>query len=211
MEETIAKMIAERARAVWEEYRGRNEEANLRAAELKALHEKWRERKEQKDKEWLATYSDAFGTPLHEIQPFTQELAEIVETMQEKLSTETKILEGTMPTPDYDVVRDTLQNELSIPKLTEEQWKTHLHNGSLTIAHSLISTPVSSTSSSSARPNTPVSDTLDSDVRSCPMQTGSCLEMSGACGCVIGATNESSECTVPTTSEPTHGTPSEQK
>lgn len=148
-----------------------------------------------------------FGTDLAAIEPFTSELGVIVDRMKEELANERRILEGT-EVPEYTPLT---QNELSETESKEDQWRTLWLHGSSTTARSLISTPVSSTSSSSARPNTPVSDTLDSDVRSCPMLTGSCLEMSGACGCVTDATNECSECTVPTTSEPMRGTPSEQK
>jgi hypothetical protein len=151
------------------------------------------------------------GTPLDEIEPFTQELTGIVETMQEKLSSETKILEGTMPTPDYDLVRDALQNELSIPKLTEEQWTMHLRNGYLTTDLTPTSTPASSSSSSTAEPSNPPSGTPVSGHWCKDVPTGSCNPRSGGCGCETDASNECCDCMVQTINVPTVGMPSEEK
>ena len=151
------------------------------------------------------------GTDLDDIEPFTQELTGIVVTMQEKLSTETKILEGTMPTPDYDVVRDALQNELSIPKLTEEQWRTSLGNGSLITDPTLISMFGSSNLSSTAEPSNPPSDTPACGTWCSKLPTDCCEGKSGDCGCETGASNECCDCTVQTINVPTVGMPSEER
>lgn len=151
------------------------------------------------------------GTPLDDIEPFTQELTGIVETMQEKLSSETKILEGTMPMPDYDVVRDALQNELSIPKLTEEQWRTSLGNGSLTTDPVLISMFGSSSSSSTAEPSNPPLDTPVCGNWCSKLPTDCCKAKSDDCGCATDASNECCACMVQTINVPTVGMPSEEK
>jgi hypothetical protein len=151
------------------------------------------------------------GTPLDEIEPFTQELTGIVATMQEKLSTETKILEGTMPIPDYEGVRDALQNELSIPKLTEEQWRTSLGNGSLTTDPTLISMFGSSSSSSSAEPSNPASDTPVCGNGCSKLPTDCCEGKSADCGCATDASNECCACMVQMINVPTVGMPSEEK
>jgi len=151
------------------------------------------------------------GTDLEDIEPFTQELTGIVETMQEKLSTETKILEGTMPTPDYDLVRDALQNELSIPRLTEEQWRTSLGNGSLTTDRTPTSTLASSSSSSTAEPSNPASDTPAFGGWCSNALTACCEGKSGDCGCATDASNECCACMVQTINVPMAGTPSEER
>ena len=145
-----------------------------------------------------------FGTDLDAIESFTTELTAIVDKMKEELVNEKRILEGT-EIPEYD------QNELSEEKISEEEWRDFLRNGSSRTVRLLTSTPDSSTSSSSARHNSPELGTLDSAGPSCPLSTPSCPPMWVDCGYVIDATNESSECTVPMTSEPMPGTPSEAK
>jgi hypothetical protein len=151
------------------------------------------------------------GTPLDEIEPFTQELTDIVVTMQEKLSTETKILEGTLPTPDYGVVRQTLENELSIPRLTEEQWRTLCPSGSSTTVPALASTPESNTLSCSAEASNPVSDTPASGSWCSNLPTDCCKETSGDCGCETGVSSECCACTVQTINVPMVGMPSEER
>jgi hypothetical protein len=145
-----------------------------------------------------------FGTELDAIEPFTTELTAIVDKMKEELANEVRILEGT-EVPEYK------QNELSEEKLSEEEWRTFLRNGSSRTVRLLTSTPVLSSSSSSARPNSPGLDTLDCVGTFCERSTPSCWVTSDGCGCATAAMNESSECTVPTISEPTPGTPSEAK
>lgn len=151
-------------------------------------------------------YLSNMGAGLDEIEPFTAELTDIVDKMKEELVNEKRILEGT-DVPEYT----PLENELSGAETKDDQWTTDLRNGCWTIVRIPTSVADSNTLSCSARPNSPVSPTLDSGVKSCPLGTGSCLEMSGACGCVTDVTNVSSECTVPTISAPTLGTQSEEK
>ena len=146
-----------------------------------------------------------FGTDLDAIEPFTTELTGIVDKMKEELANETRILEGT-DVPEYQP-----QNELSEEKISEEEWRSILHNGSSRTVRLLTSTPVSSTLSSSARPNSPMLDIVDFDANSYKSSTPSWRVISGDCGCEIDAMNECSECTVPMISEPTPGTPSEAK
>jgi hypothetical protein len=147
------------------------------------------------------------GTDLDAIEPFTTELTGIVDTMKEALANETRLLEGT-EVPEYTPLT---QNELSDSETKEEQWTNGLRNGSSTIVPIHISTPVSSTSSSTARPSSPVSDTHDSERRSLLPQIAFSLATSAVSGYGIDATNECSECTVPMISEPTPGTQSEAK
>jgi hypothetical protein len=144
-----------------------------------------------------------FGTDLDAIEPFTCELTDIVDKMKEELANEARILEGT-DIPEY-------QNELSEEKISEEEWRTFLLNGSSRTVHTLTSIPGSSSLSSSARPNSPASPTLGCGGKSCERSTGSSWVMSDACGCATDAMNECSECTVPMISEPMPGTPSEAK
>jgi hypothetical protein len=204
-----------------------------------------------------------FGTDLDAIEPFTAELAGIVEEMKAKLVTETRLLEGThlpeygqgewaqiappsladalslpsttiipkgIRTTTYQVSRkcascgkDVLvffgtadeirlcrcENELSSSDTKEEQWRNDSPNGSSKIAPIPISTPVSSTSSSTARPSSPVSDTPDSGGKSLLPQIASLLATSAVSGCAIDATNECSVCTVPMINEPMPGMPNE--
>ena len=148
------------------------------------------------------TISD-FGADLDAIEPFTSELTGIVDKMKEDLANETRILEGT-EVPEY-------QNELSEGKLSEEEWRNFLLNGSSRTVRILTSIPGSSSSSCSVRHNSPVLDTADCDGKFCERSTPCSWATSDGCGCVIDATNESSECTVPMISEPMPGMPSEEK
>ncbi len=148
-------------------------------------------------------YSD-HGTNLEDIEPFTAELTSIVDKMKEELANEVRILDGT-EAPVYQ------QNELSCEKLSEEEWRALSQNGSLKTVRILTSIPDSSSSFSSAEPNNLDCPTLDCDGKFCERSIPSSWGISDACGCVIDATNESSECTVPMISEPTPGMPSEEK
>lgn len=146
-----------------------------------------------------------FGTDLDAIEPFTSEMTSIVDKMKEELANEKRILEGT-DVPEYVPF---IQNELSQSESKEDQWRTPLPHGSLTIGRIHTSTPESNISSSSVSPKNLDSDTPSFAEPCCPLQIGSCSETSGDCGCVTAATNECSECTVPMTSEPTPGMPNE--
>ena len=148
-----------------------------------------------------------FGTELDAIEPFTTELTAIVDKMKEELANEVRILEGT-DIPEY---KQLPQNELSEEKLSEEEWRSFLPNGCSRTDHTRTSTPGLSNSFSSVRHNSPVSGILGSAGPSFPSLTPSCPQIWVDCGCVIDATNESSECTVPTINELTLGTPSEEK
>jgi len=147
------------------------------------------------------------GADLDAIEPFTAELTGIVDTMKEQLAEETRILEG-IDAPEYTPLP---QNELSQSETKEDQWTTDLRNGFSTIVLTPICRPDSSSLSSSVRPNSPVSDIPDFGGRSCVPQTGCCVASLDGYGCATGATNESSECTVPMISEPMPGTLSEAK
>ena len=148
-----------------------------------------------------------FGTDLDAIEPFTAELTEMVDKMKEELANEARILEG-VDAPEY---KPEGQNELSEEKLSEEEWRTFLLNGSSRTVRTLTSIPGSSSSSCSVRHNSPVLGTADCDGKFCERSIPSSWVMSDGCGCATAAMNESSECTVPTISEPTPGTPNEEK
>ena len=151
------------------------------------------------------------GTPLEDIEPFMRELTGIVVDMQEKLVSETVILEGTMETPDYGNVREALENELSIPKLTEEQWRTSLLNGSSTTDPTLTSLFGSSSSSDSVRLSN-----LDLDIPQHVVECSTspivfCEGKSDDCGCETGALSGCCDCMVQTINVPMAGTLSEEK
>jgi hypothetical protein len=151
-------------------------------------------------------YSDR-GTDLEDIEPFTAELTDLVESMKEALANEVRILEG-VDTPTYTPLD---QNELSSLTTQEDTWRIVSPNGSLRTVRILASTLGSSSLSSFARPSSPVSPPPDCVARFCERSTPSSWGISDGCGCAIGVTNESSECTVPMISEATPGTPSEAK
>jgi hypothetical protein len=180
------------------------------AAEFKARMESYAKTREdiETPHDCHAAYilSD-FGTDLDAIEPFTAELTGIVDKMKEELANEVRILEGT-DVPEY---KPEGQNELSGDETKEDQWRTVLLNGSSTIGRTLTSIPGSSSSSCSVRHNSPVSPTLGCDAKFCEQSTPCFWVISDGCGCGTAAMNESSECTVPTTNEPTPGTPSEAK
>ena len=55
----------------------------------------------------MAALYPTLGTPIEQIEPFTQELHAIVDTMKEEMLTESRILEGTA-VPTYDEFRLSL-------------------------------------------------------------------------------------------------------
>ena len=144
------------------------------------------------------------GASLDEIEPFTTELTTVVDKMKEELVNETRVLEGT-DVPEYK------ENELSQSKPTEEQWKSDSLNGFSTTDPTHVSTFASDSLSAFVAPlslDSPSAISRESFMKSCNV---SCSVRSGGCGIEIDATNESCECTVPMTSEPTDGTQSEAK
>ena len=150
------------------------------------------------------------GAPLDEIEPHTQDVQRAIEEMYAKLPTETRILEG-MTIEPYTSQLVTLENELSHPKLTDQQWKNALQSGCSTTDPIHTSEPVSSTSSSSAEHFSPSSDTLLFSGKCPRSQRRSSEAMSVDSGRETDAMNECSECTVPMTSELTPGMPNEAK
>jgi hypothetical protein len=144
------------------------------------------------------------GADLEQIESFTTELTDIVDKMKEELVKETRILEGT-EVPVYQ------ENELSISKPVEEQWKNDLPSGSLITGLTLISTPDSSSSSCIAEDSSPNFRTPPLRRQSTTSPISSCSETSDDCGIVTDAMNESSECTVPMISELMLGMPNEAK
>lgn len=151
------------------------------------------------------------GAPLDEIEPFQQELAAIVDTMKEQMTVEARIIEGT-EVPVYGQGEWAVpKNELSDEMHVDEQWKTDLPSGCLTIDRIHTLTPVSNNSSSSVEPSSPPLGIRAFGDMYMKLRTHSLREMSDVSGCVIDATNECSVCTVPTINEPTLGMPNEAK
>jgi hypothetical protein len=147
------------------------------------------------------------GTELSAIEPFTTELTDIVDLMKEQIATEARLLDG-VEGPEYAPLS---QNELSQPETKRGQWTNDLQTGFSTIVRIPISRPGLSTSSSTARPNSPASPLELSDEPSSHASTGSCSGKVDDSGCGIDATNECSVCTVPMISGLTPGTPSAPK
>jgi hypothetical protein len=161
------------------------------------------------------------ATYIEDIEPFTEELSGIVVEMQEKLATETRILEGT-----EDLTRETIiipppinpeetlailtgKNGLSEGETKEEQWSNVLLNGCSTTDPILISMFESNSSACIADLFNRDCPIPPSDERSLPLLTrfsGATLE---SCGCGTDATNESCACMVQTINVPMAGTPSE--
>lgn len=157
-----------------------------------------------------AIYLFTVGAGLDEIEPHTRDMQEAIEEMNRQLPNEVRILEGTH-IETYAQVRTALENELSQPKLTEEQWKSALQSGSSTTGPTPISTSVSSNSPSFVDPSTKVIVLATTSDLHESSPTSSCSENSAASGIATDAMNECSECTVPMTSELMLGTPSEAK
>jgi hypothetical protein len=147
------------------------------------------------------------GTDLDAIEPFTSELTGIVETMKENLVTETRILEGT----EVPVYKPFTENELSEGETKEDQWTNVSPNGYLTTDRIPTSEPGSNISSSFAELFNQDCPIQRLRRKSQPQQTVFFEGTWGGDGCETDATNECSECTVPTINEPTPGTPSEVK
>ena len=163
------------------------------------------------------------ATYIDQIEPFTAELEGIVKEMQEKLATETRILEGT-EVPDREVIiipppinpEETMailtgKNELSGGETKEGQWSSDLLSGCSTTDPTLISTLESNSSACIVDlfvRNCPIPP---STVRLLPVLTRSFGVTLEGCGCGTGATNESCDCMVQTISVPMVGTQSEEK
>ncbi len=163
------------------------------------------------------------ATYIDEIEPFTQELAGIVLEMQEKLASETRILEGTEVLSREDIIipppvnpAETLalltgKNELSDGETKDTQWKSDLLNGCSIIDLTPISILESNSSACIADlfdRNCPIRPSTE---RSLPVLTRFCGETLEGCGCGTGATNESCDCMVQMINVPMAGTPNEEK
>lgn len=163
------------------------------------------------------------ATPLDAIEPFTEELTEIVLEMQAALPSESKLLEGAdileredivIPPPeDPKAVLQALtgKNELSNAESYSSQWMPVLLSGSSRTDPTLISTLESNSSACIAELFVRTCPTLRSNAASSPMSICSFEETSGACGCATGVTNESCACMEQTISVPTVGMLSEEK
>lgn len=169
------------------------------------------------------TSSRLDATYIDEIQPFTQQLTGIVVEMQDKLATETRILEGTEDISREDIIipppinpEETLsiltgKNELSGGETKDSQWSSDLLSGCSTTDPTLISMFESNSSACIAElfnRNCPIPP---SDDRSLPVLTRFYKETLESCGCGTDATNESCDCMVQTISVPMVGMPSEEK
>ena len=146
------------------------------------------------------------GADLNEIEPFTEEFTSIVDKMKEEMVNEKRLLEGT-DVPVYT----PLENELSGSETKEDQWKIDSQSGSWRTGPTLILADDSNISSCIAEPFNRYIPTPSLSERSTRLRTTSYAENSDVSGCATATMNESSECMVPTTSEPTPGTPSGQK
>jgi hypothetical protein len=144
------------------------------------------------------------GAMLNEIEPFTTELTQVVDTMKEELANETRILEGT-DVPEYN------QNELTPVQVSEDQWKSALQSGFLTTDPIHASTLASDTLSSFVELSSLDCPNGFSSESCMILFRNSCSAKSDVSGTETDVTNESCECTVPTISEPTDGTQSETK
>ena len=155
-------------------------------------------------------YLSSVGADLDQIEPHTRELGKTVNEMQQKLTTEVRVLEGT-EIESYLAVRLALENELSTTKLTEEQWKSALPSGCSTTDPILDSNEDSETSSCFAGLLNHNCRFVFLSNRSTPSPTDSCSGKSVDCGCETGATNVCCECMERTTSGRRPGTPNEVK
>ena len=146
-----------------------------------------------------------FGTEIDSIEPFTNELTEIVEKMKEDLAQEARILEGT-DVPDYIPLG---QNELSTIETKEDQWNASSLNGCSPNDPIHASTLVSNSFCTNL--NDPSMNIPEPEPRCMASCSNSCEGKSDACGCATDATDESSVCMVPMISEQMLGTPSDLK
>lgn len=173
-------------------------------------------------------YSSDMGADIEEEQAFQAELHEIVDEMKVNLVDETKILEGTIvpeygkgdwvaPTIEKTVQSETFtnqdweQNELSSSEHKDDQWKTNSPNGFLTTVHIPIFNDDLSSSSSSARPSSPISGILDSSGTCMPRLGNSYKETLDVSGCAIDVTNVSFACMEQMINERLRGTQSDLK
>jgi hypothetical protein len=150
------------------------------------------------------------GCRLDEIEPFTQQLSEIVAEMQKQLVNETRILEGTAP-PEYEKERIQLENELSRERLTEEQWKNALQNGFLITVPTLTSMPDSNNFLYTANLSDQSYHSEPSEGKSGESPENSCLEELVECGYGTAQWNVYSVSTDRMISELKPGTPNEEK
>ena len=117
----MEKLLREREQALKEGLKQRQKESAEDHAEWLVYNAKCKERTAQRERVWmeqsLAAYTSGLGTEIESIEPFTAELAGIVEEMQIRIQTETKILDGT-EIPE----RETIE----IPRITEEEFRVAL-------------------------------------------------------------------------------------
>lgn len=131
----------------------------------------------------------SYGVDIQAEEVFQKELHGIVDEMKVKLVDEKKILEGTMNV-EYGkgewglphIERTIMENELSQPKLTEEQWKSDSENGSLTTDLTPTSTSDSNISSFTAELSNPNLPTVLLRRQSTNSLASLCQEKSDDCG-----------------------------
>ncbi len=146
------------------------------------------------------------GTDLDAIDPFTSELTGIVDTMQEELAKEVRILEG-VDVPDYV----PLENEHLESETKEDQWSNASANGCWTTDPIPASTPESSNSACIAEASNPIFRMGQSNEPQ-SMPSMSCSEAKlESCGCGTDTTSGHCACMEQTISVPMAGTPSEEK
>jgi hypothetical protein len=152
-------------------------------------------------------YSSELGTSIDEIEPFTDEFAEIVEVMKQKLVEEAPILEGT----EVPVYKPFEQNEIEYDRSKSPSWIQPLDIGYLRADLIPASIPDSNISSCTVEPLNQSCLTADCDGKSSEQPTNCSKETSDVSGCETDATNECSVCTVPMINEQMDGTQNEEK
>lgn len=161
----------------------------------------------------IAYIASNLGADIEAEQVFQQELHGIVDDMKIKLVDEKKILEGTLNPEygkgDWKMPYIETKNELSQSKITEQQWKNVLPNGSLITDLTPTSTHDSSTSFFTAEDSNPSFPTVSLRRQSTLSVISSCSGKSDDCGTETDVMNEYSECTVPMTSALPLGMPNE--
>ena len=146
------------------------------------------------------------GTDLDAIEPFTSELTGIVDTMQEELAKEVRILEG-VDAPEYT----PLENEHLEGETKEYQWSNASASGCWTTDPTHGCTPELSSSVSIAEACSPIFPTEQSREPRW-LQSMSCSEGKlESCGCGTDVTNGHCACMEQTISVPMAGTLSEEK
>ena len=163
------------------------------------------------------------ATYIEEIQPFTEELTGFVVEMQEKLATETRMLEGTEDLFREDIIipppmnpEETLailtgKNELSGGETKDSQWSSDLLSGCSTTDPTLISTLESNSSACIAELFSQGCPIRPSNAMLLPAPIVSFRETLESCGCGTDATSGSCACMEQTISVPMVGMPSEEK